>query len=130
MKKQPGCGLAPFALLTAGLFLFTACYVVDDGDGRRCRSAGVSVGLVAAVDGRGGSGTGGGGAARNPGTGGGVNLRKPDQAPARPAPGGPVRKEPPRTTAPAVGQPVHEAPTAVPSTPTPTPSRTHPCKER
>lgn len=121
MRKQPGSGVAPFALLTAGLFLFTACYVVDDEDAhRRCRAAGTSsMVLVSAVDARGGNGGS---------SGGGPSVRKPAPASARPAPAGPVRKDPPR--APATGPHADGAPTATPRTPTPTPtpSRTGRCK--
>lgn len=47
--NRPGrsSGIAPYALITAGLFAFTSCYLlpVDAEAGRRCRP-----GVVAAVD--------------------------------------------------------------------------------
>lgn len=108
-------GIRPFALITAGLFLASACHVVDGRRETSCRSAGLEVELVAAVEGRGG-GAGGGGsrggsarsgsgrAAERPG--GAVDTRK--RPPARDQ----VRKDPPR-----------RAHTSTPSiSPTPSPS--------
>lgn len=85
MRRHHGFGLVPFALITAALLVLGACHVVDDGDGRRCRSAGQDVELVAAVDGRGGGGGGRGGGGRGGsfrGGSGGAGTVK------RPAPGG------------------------------------------
>lgn len=134
MTKRPRSCAPAFGLLTAGLFLFTACHVVDTDDGddsrRRCRAAGDMVVLVAAVEGRGGKGSGSGSSgSRSNGSDSGdrpgsrVDISKRDQAPARPPVGDHVWKEPrpaPRTTSPRRG---HEAPT-----PTPAPSRTDRCK--
>lgn len=131
-RRHQRFGLAPFALITAGLFLASACHVVDGRRETSCRSAGqASVELVAAVEGRGGGAGGGGsrgGSSRsgsNSGTvqrpaersGGGVDTRKRDQAPAvRPPARDQVRKDPARPDR------------AHPSPPSPSPSSTRACK--
>ncbi len=133
-RRHQRFGLAPFALITAGLFLASACHVVDGRRETSCRSAGTAaVELVAAVEGRGG-GAGGGGSrgsssrsGSNSGTvqrpaerpGGGVDVRKRDQAPAvRPPARDQVRKDP---------DPVRPD-RAHPTTPSPSPSSTRVCK--
>lgn len=148
MTKRPRSCARPFGLITAGLFLFTACYVVDadedDDTHHRCRFAGHSMSLVAAVDGNGGRGgssgskssgrNAGGDAAGAPAPaarpGAAVDTSKRDQATARPPAGDRVRKDPPPALRTAPPRRAHDAatPTPVWTTASPSPSRTGGCK--
>lgn len=104
-RRQPRSCAWPFVLITAGLLLFTACYVVDGRRDTSCRSAGRGVELVAAVAGK--------------GPGGKTDTRKRDQAPsARPPVRDQVRKDP----APRPRRDRAHAPSGATATPTPSPS--------
>jgi hypothetical protein len=125
-KREPRSCVPAFGLMTVGLFLFAACYVVDgyddDDSHRRCRSAGVAVSLVAAVEGRGGGSGGKGSGAKGSETAERptVDTRKRDRATAAaPSTGDRLRKDPRRS-------PSRHVPDA--ATPTPSPSRTGGCK--